>query len=149
MMSTEVLDPVADAPSAPQADLSAAQSIRDALSMDEFEPEPQGWQLYTTQKFVGRTALMAYAVAVTLVGLAPLLFRGPWIPVFLAPEMLVYGAPIAFTGAWLEWNAHPEPDLQAKRTWRGRIATLALVYLGMLAVAGVFHLFWVTVVSHK
>ncbi len=151
-MSTETLVPtephaVSAEPVSPHAD--SAQQIRDALRFDIIEPVPQGWSIYTTQKFLGRTALMAYAAEIASVGLAPLLFRGNWIPVIFAPEALIYGAPLAFAGAWLEWNAPVEPALHEQRTWPGRLAALAVAYVAMLAVAGIFHLFWVTVVSHK
>jgi len=151
-MSTETLSPTEhhEAPAIPTpAHTDSAQLIRDALRFDVIEPVPQGWSIYTTQKFLGRTALMAYAAEIASVGLAPLLFRGNWIPVIFAPEALIYGAPLAFAGAWLEWNAPAEPDLSQQRTWPGRLATLAAAYLAMLAIAGLFHLFWVTIVSYK
>lgn len=123
--------------------------LREAMVFDREEPVPVGWKIYTTPKFLGRSALVAYLFTASSAWFANSLSSAEWIPVICTPEVAIFGLPIAVAGAWLAWTAPAEPGLEMKRKWAGRLTTIFLVYILLQTVALLFNFLWLNIFTLK
>ncbi len=144
--AVEPIVPVAPTPE----ENSTLRFLRDTMVADvEIHPVPQGWHLYTTARAMGQAALGAYAFTVLSVWLVPLLMKGSWLPIIFSQEAAIFGLPVAVAGGWIAATSIPEPELDAKRTWLGRLYAAAVAYLLIQTVAILFSFVWMNIFVFK
>jgi hypothetical protein len=117
--------------------------LEESLVHDEDdEPQPEGWGIYATPKFLARVTLIAYAIMIAFV-LGALCYSGSHIPVIFMPGSLVVALPFALVGLYLNWVSESESVLAKKRTTQGRLvagfavwfvlqAATVLIWLGIV-----------------
>ena len=114
-------------------DPKEVKSIEDSMVHDiDEEPKPEGMGVYMTLRFLSEVLLGVYGVM--LLGMVmvqiDVLSHGERIPVFLMPESVLLGLPIALVAVYFYFVSDHEPDIVKLRTLPGKVITFVITFSG-------------------
>ena len=113
------------------------KSIEDSMVHDiDEEPKPEGVGVYMTLRFLSEIVLGVYGVMLLgMVVVLAILHHGEAIPVFLMPESVLLGLPIALVAAYFYFVTDHEPEIAKMRTPLGKVITFIITYVVMQVVS--------------
>src|SRR6266853_1452812 len=109
------------------------KSIEDSMVHDlDEEPKPEGIGVYLTLRFLSEIILGVYGVMLLgMVIVQVVLSHGERVPVFLMPESVLLGLPIALVAAYFYFVTDHEPDIVKMRTPLGKVVTFLITFVVM------------------
>jgi hypothetical protein len=112
-------------------------SIEDSMVHDvDEEPKPEGVGVYLTLRFLSKVILGVYGVMLLgMVIVQVVLSHGERIPLFLMPESVLLGLPIAIVAAYFYFVSDQEPDVAKMRTPLGKVLTFVIAYVVMQVIS--------------
>ena len=118
-------------------DPNEINSIENSMVHDEdSEPQPQGWLMYVTLKFLSKVVLAVYGLMLlAMLALQLALSGGSEIPVFLSPESLLVALPFALVAVYFFFVTDAEPEIAKKRTTLGRLVTIVTTFVILQVVS--------------
>lgn len=118
-------------------DPNEIDSIEKSMVHDvDEEPQPEGWGIYLTLRFLSKVILGVYGVMLLgMIILQMILRRGETIPVSLMPQSVLMALPIALVAVYFYFISELEPELARKRTAAARIVSFLIVFVVMQVVS--------------
>jgi hypothetical protein len=112
-------------------------SIESSMVHDiDEEPKPEGVGVYLTLRFLSKVVLGVYGVMLLgMVIVQIVLSHGERIPLFLMPESVLLGLPIAIVAAYFYFVSDQEPDIAKMRTPLGKALTFVIAYVVMQVIS--------------
>ena len=112
-------------------------SIEDSMVHDiDEEPKPEGIGVYLTLRFLSEVVLGVYGIMLLgMVVLQIALSKGQGIPIFLMPESVLMGLPMALVAAYFYFVSDHEPDIAKMRKPGGKVVTFVLTFVIMQVIS--------------
>jgi hypothetical protein len=112
-------------------------SIEDSMVHDvDEEPKPEGIGVYLTLRFLSEVVLGVYGTMLFgMVVLQIVLSKGQSIPIFLMPESVLMGLPMALVAAYFYFVSDHEPDIAKMRKPGGKVITFILTFVIMQVIS--------------
>jgi hypothetical protein len=112
-------------------------SIEDSMVHDvDEEPKPEGLGVYMTLRFLSEVILGVYGIMLlSMVIVQAVLGHGEKVPVFLMPESVLLGLPIALVAAYFYFVTDHEPEVVKMRKPMGKVITFVITYAIMQVVS--------------
>jgi len=112
-------------------------SIEDSMVHDvDEEPKPEGIGVYLTLRFLSEIVLGVYGIMLLgMVVLQIVLSKGQTVPIFLMPESVLMGLPMALVAAYFYFVSDHEPDIAKMRKPGGKVVTFILTFVIMQVIS--------------
>jgi hypothetical protein len=112
-------------------------SIEDSMVHDvDEEPKPEGIGVYLTLRFLSEVVLGVYGLMLLGMVLLQVILRGgQTIPIFLMPESVLMGLPMALVAAYFYFVSDHEPDVAKMRKPGGKVVTFILTFVIMQVIS--------------
>ena len=111
-------------------------SIEDSMVHEDDEPKPEGVGVYLTLRFLSEVVLGVYGLMLLGMVLLQVILRGGQsVPIFLMPESVLMGLPIALVAAYFYFVSDHEPDIAKMRKPGGKVATFILTFVIMQVIS--------------
>jgi hypothetical protein len=112
-------------------------SIEDSMVHDEGdEPKPEGLGVYFTLRFLSEIVLGVYGTMLFgMVVLQIALRGGQSIPIFLMPESVLMGLPMALVAAYFYFVSDHEPEVAKMRKPGGKAITFIVTFVIMQVIS--------------
>ena len=112
------------------------KSIEDSMVHDiDEEPKPEGIGVYLTLRFLSEVVLGVYGIMLLgMVVLQTVMGKGQPIPIFLMPESVLMGLPMALVAAYFYFVTDHEPEVVKMRKPAGKVVTFIATYLIMQVI---------------
>jgi len=113
------------------------KSIEDSMVHDvDEEPRPEGAGVYMTLRFLSKIALAVYGVMLLGMVIVQVMLRhGERIPLFLMPESVLLGLPLALVAAYFYFISDSEPEIAKLRTPVGKAVTFTIAFIVMQVIS--------------
>ena len=118
-------------------DPNEINSIENSMVHDEeSDPQPKGWLVYVTLKFLSKVALGVYGLMLLAMLVLQMALRGgSKISVFLSPESLLVALPFALVAIYFYFVTDAEPEISKRRTTTGRLMTIVMMFVVLQVVS--------------
>jgi hypothetical protein len=118
-------------------DPKEVKSIEDSMVHDiDEEPKPEGIGVYLTLRFLSEIILGVYGLMLFgMLVLQMALSKGQSIPIFLMPESVLMGLPIALVAAYFYFVSDHEPQVVKMRKPVGKVVTFVLTFVIMQVIS--------------
>jgi|SRR5439155_13196866 len=112
-------------------------SIEDSMVHDvDEEPKPEGIGVYLTLRFLSEVVLGVYGLMLLGMVLLQVILRGgQTIPIFLMPESVLMGLPMALVAAYFYFVSDHEPDVAKMRKPGGKVVTFIITFVIMQVIS--------------
>ena len=111
-------------------------SIEDSMVHEDDEPKPEGVGVYLTLRFLSEVVLGVYGLMLLGMVLLQVILRGGQsVPIFLMPESVLMGLPMALVAAYFYFVSDHEPDIAKMRKPGGKVVTFILTFVIMQVIS--------------
>ena len=112
-------------------------SIEDSMVHDvDEEPKPEGVGVYLTLRFLSEVVLGVYGLMLLGMVLLQVILRGGQsIPIFLMPESVLMGLPMALVAAYFYFVSDHEPEVAKMRKPGGKVVTFIVTFVIMQMIS--------------